>query len=85
MSAPGERPPGRSPVPTLIRFGVSMLLGLAIALSHLAWSCRTPDSEACVWGNSLAILTIPVETGAFGFLIFGVLSLVAWRRRARSG
>ena len=83
MSARGERPPGGSPVPTLIRFGVSMLLGLAIALGHLAWDCRVPDSEACVWGKSLAIIGVPIETGVFGFLIFGALTLVAWVRRAR--
>lgn len=83
MSAPGDRPPGGSPVPTLTRFGVSMLLGLAVALGHLAWNCRAPHSEACVWGTSLAIIGVPIETGVFGFLIFGALTLVAWRRGAR--
>jgi hypothetical protein len=85
VSAPGERSPDGSPAPTLIRFGAAMLLGLAVAVGHLGWNCRVPDSEACVWGKSLAIISIPVETGVFGFLIFGALTLVAWRRRASRG
>lgn len=85
MTAPGERPVSSSPVPTLVRFGVSMLLGLAVALGNLAWSCRAPDSEACVWGKSLAIVSIPVQTAAFGFLIFGALTVIAWRKRVSRG
>ena len=77
--------PGASPGPTLIRFGVSMLLGLGIALGHLAWNCRLPASEACVWGKSLALIGVPVETGVFGFLIFGALTLLAWWRRTSRG
>lgn len=62
-----------------------MLLGLGIALGHLAWNCRIPDSEACVWGKALAIVSIPIETGVFGVLIFGALTLIAWRRRTSGG
>ncbi|HET7232852.1 MAG TPA: hypothetical protein VFJ16_22775 [Longimicrobium sp.] len=86
MTAPGERPPGERALPIVLRFTLAMLLGLAAAFAHLAWSCRRPHSEACVWGKSLAIIGVPIETGVVGFGIFGVWMLVRWaRREGRAG
>lgn len=58
--------------------------GAAYPLLELAYNCRAPQSEACVWGKSLLPLTIAVSAVVLGALlaaaIFGVLE---WRRRAK--
>ena len=60
---------------------VSLVLGLAagVALPFLQVSmeCRTPQSEACVWGKSLLPVTVSISAvfvGAFvAMALFGIL------------
>ena len=40
---------------------VSLVIGIAWPYVELAFKCRSPDSEACVWAKSFWSLSIWVE------------------------
>jgi len=81
-----ERPPGDNPWPTLIRFGLSLVVGTGVALARLGLACRAPDSARCLWAKSFARVMVPIEAVVFGFLVFGALTLILWlARRSRRG
>ena len=60
------------------------LIGAAVPFVQLAFECRAPHSEACVWGKSLLPLGVVIS----GVVVGGILAvalffLLEWRRRAR--
>ena len=55
---------------------VSFAAGAALSLGKLAFHCRVPDSEACVWGKAYRPIGLPIETLVFGAGVFLALVLV---------
>ena len=54
---------------------VSLLAGVAISRLKLLYVCRAPTSEACVWGKAYDSIGFPIETLAFGGIVFVLLLL----------
>jgi hypothetical protein len=56
-------------------------LGLAVPFIELAYDCRRPTSEACVWGKALLPVSIAVGIVLVGGLLAAALfALFEWRR-----
>ena len=69
---------------------VALILGPAIGAAYplvqLAFDCRAPQSEACVWGKSLLPLTIAVSSVILGALFAAaIFAALEWRRRRKEG
>ena len=60
---------------------LSLALGAAISWAKLAYHCRQPTAEACVWGKAYLPIAFPAETILFGAVIFLTWSVL--RRRSR--
>jgi hypothetical protein len=65
---------------------VSLCIGLAMAIAYpyvdLAFACRVPASEACVWGKAYFRLTMGVSIVVIGGLVSAlVYGLLMWHRR----
>lgn len=64
----------------------SILVGTAIGGAYpyvdFALACRTPDSEACVWGKAYFPLTLGLSLVLLGGLSAGLTyAFLAWRRK----
>ena len=61
----------------IVALVLGLAAGVALPVVQVLLACRTPASEACVWGKSMLPLTISISAvlvGAFFALaIFGVL------------
>jgi hypothetical protein len=61
---------------TTLQLLASLTLGALFSLGKLAYACRIPDSEACVWGKAYRAIALPLETIVVGAVIFVVLRIV---------
>jgi hypothetical protein len=71
-------------------FGVlalALAAGAGVSLLKLWFSCRQPESEACVWGKAYLPLSLPFESVAIGVLFLMVLAgvRILMRRGAARG
>ena len=60
----------------------SLAIGVAYPYAELAFKCRQPDSEACVWAKSFWSLSIWVEPPIIGVAAFVALALATTTIRA---
>lgn len=57
------------------------VVGIGYPFLDIAWACRVPDSEACVWGKAHFSLTLTVSVAVLGSIAAGlVYGLLIWRR-----
>ncbi|MBA2290918.1 MAG: hypothetical protein H0W15_00530 [Gemmatimonadales bacterium] len=68
---------------TILTIVGSLTIGAAISSAKLAITCRSPDSEQCVWGRAYRPIGMPLETLVFGIVVFVVLR-IALRRHWRA-
>ncbi len=62
---------------------ISLIIGIAWPYIELAFKCRSPHSEACVWAKSFWSLSIWVEppiVAVVAAVILSAATAVAWRR-----
>ena len=61
----------------LVSLVVGLAAGVALPFLQVYMECRTPQSEACVWGKALLPVTISISAvvvGAFvAMALFGIL------------
>ena len=70
----------------LVALGTWLVVGIGYPYLDLALACRTPDSEACVWGKAYFPLTMGLSLTLLGGLAAGlVYALRVWRRRKSGG
>jgi fructose-specific phosphotransferase system IIC component len=67
---------------------VALILGPAIGAAcpfiQVAFECRAPESEACVWGKALLPVSVTISAVLVGAVVAAALFLgLEWRRRAR--
>jgi hypothetical protein len=61
--------------------GLSLAAGAAFSWGKLAYHCRRPIAEACVWGKAYMPFTFPVETILVGVLVFAAWTVLErWSR-----
>ena len=63
----------------LIALALGFLAGIAYPLIDLALACRTPTSEACVWGKAY----LPLTLGASLVIVGGIVTVLAYILLAR--
>lgn len=57
-------------------------VGVAYPFLQLAYDCRAPQSEACVWGKALLPVSLAVSTVFIGAIAAGaIFAILVWRRR----
>ncbi len=62
------------------------VVGIAYPYLDLAFACRVPDSEACVWGKAYFPLTMTISVVMLGGIATGlVYSALTWRRKQEGG
>ncbi|MFC5496832.1 hypothetical protein ACFPOE_04735 [Caenimonas terrae] len=69
----------------LFSLAVFLMLALGVPLGEIAWKCRQPISEGCVWGKSL--LPVSLAAGAaVGAVAAGLcwLAALGFQRRRRN-
>lgn len=60
------------------------IVGVAYPFIQLAYDCRAPQSEACVWGKALLPVSIAVSTVFIGAIAaFAIFAILEWRRRGK--
>lgn len=65
---------------------IGVLAGAAWPFVDVAWSCRAPQSEACVWGKAYLPLSLGISIPLVGGVVAAVAyALMAWRRRRAGG
>lgn len=70
----------------LIALCAGLLAGIAYPFVDLAFACRLPQSEACVWGKAYLPLTLGLSVVIVGGAVAGLAyAVLAWQRRRRSG
>ena len=69
--------------PLLIALFVGALIGIGYPILDLAWACRSPESEACVWGKAYFPLTVTISVVLLGGAAAGLLYVLLMRRRNR--
>lgn len=68
----------------LIALVVGTVVGAALPLIELAFDCRDPHSEACVWGHSLLPVSVTISTVVIGGLVAAaVFVFLEWRRSGK--
>ena len=66
----------------LLAVAAGATVGFAYPYLELALACRTPASEACIWGRAYFSLTLTVSLVVIGPIAAGVVyALLAWLRR----
>jgi hypothetical protein len=65
---------------TALREVAALADGAGFSLAQLAYHCRMPTSEACVWSRAYYPVTLPIETIVFGAIFFIVVTLMLKRR-----
>jgi hypothetical protein len=73
------------PASFIIALSVGLLIGVAYPFVDLAWSCRLPTSEACVWGKAYFPLTFWASLLLLGAPATGVVyAILKWARQRKS-
>jgi hypothetical protein len=73
----------RSSLLTAVALG--LLAGIAYPFIDLAIACRSPTSEACVWGKAYLPLILGVSLVSVGGIVVALAyALLTWKRRPRS-
>ena len=68
--------------PFLTALCVGLIVGAGYPFVDVGLACRTPTSEACVWGKAYLSLTLSVSVVVLGGVVTGVLyAVLIWRRR----
>jgi hypothetical protein len=68
--------------PFLTALCVGLIVGAGYPFVDVGLACRTPTSEACVWGKAYFPLTLSVSVVVLGGVVTGLLYVVlTWRRR----
>ena len=62
---------------------LGVAVGVAIPFIDVAWSCRVPESEACVWGKAYLSLSLSLSIPVIGIIV-AVLAyaVMAWKGKA---
>ena len=58
---------------------LSLAAGAVFSWGKLAYHCRRPIAEACVWGKAYMPFTLPVETILVGAAVFTAWSFLERR------
>ena len=69
--------------PFLTALCVGLIVGAGYPFVDVGLACRTPTSEACVWGKAYLPLTLSVSVVVLGGAVTGLLYAVLMRRRRR--
>jgi hypothetical protein len=68
--------------PFLTALCVGLIVGAGYPFVDVGLACRTPTSEACVWGKAYLPLTLGVSVVVLGGVVTGLLyAVLIWRRR----
>ena len=67
--------------PLLIALLMGALIGVGYPILDVAWACRLPESEACVWGKAYFPLTMTISVVVLGGAAAGLLYVLLQRRR----
>lgn len=68
--------------PFLTALCVGLIVGAGYPFVDVGLACRTPTSEACVWGKAYFPLTLSVSVVVLGGVVTGLLyAVLIWRRR----
>ena len=68
--------------PFLTALCIGLIVGAGYPFVDVGLACRTPTSEACVWGKAYLPLTLSVSVVVLGGVVTGVLyAVLIWRRR----
>lgn len=81
MAVRMTRAGNRSPLLTALVFG--LIAGLGYPVVDIAVACRTPASEACVWGKAYFPLTLGLSVLLLGGLVMALVYAVLRSRRRR--
>lgn len=69
----------------LTALATGLIVGIGYPFVDLALACRTPDSEACVWGKAYLPLTVGLSGVLLGGIVTGlVYAALMWQRRRES-
>lgn len=55
---------------------LSLATGALFSWGKLAYHCRRPISEACVWGRAYNAVAFPLETLLIGAVVFAAWAVV---------
>jgi hypothetical protein len=62
----------------------ALTLGAIVAVAYpfadLAWSCRFPESEACVWGKAYLPLSLVLSVALIGSIVAALTYAILVRR-----
>ena len=64
---------------TAIQIFIALCVGAILSIARLAYICRDPTSEGCVWGKAYRSIGIPLETIAIGVVAFIIIRAVGRR------
>jgi hypothetical protein len=68
--------------PVLIALLTWAVVGIGYPFVDIALKCRTPGSEACVWGKAYFPLTLTVSVVVLGGIAAAlVYAFLIWRRK----
>lgn len=71
--------------PFLTALCVGLIVGAGYPFVDVGLACRTPTSEACVWGKAYLPLTLSVSVVVLGGVVTGLLyAVLIWRRHRLS-
>lgn len=59
---------------------IGLAAGVAYPFVDLAWSCRAPLSEACVWGKAYLPLSLGISIPVVGGIVAAVAYAILARR-----
>jgi hypothetical protein len=65
----------------LTALAIGLLVGVTYPVVDLGLACRSPASEACVWGKAYLPLTLGVSVVLLGGLVAALLYAVLTRKR----
>lgn len=65
----------------LVALSIGLAAGIGYPFVSVAFACRVPLSEACVWGKAYFPLTLAVSVVIVGGGVTGLLyAVLSWRR-----
>jgi hypothetical protein len=71
-------------VSVIVALIVGPMVGAACPFIQIAFECRAPDSEACVWGKALLPVSVTVSTVVIGAIVaVAIYAGLEWRRRVK--
>jgi hypothetical protein len=69
----------------LTALATGLIVGIGYPFVDLTLACRTPDSEACVWGKAYLPLTLGLSVVLLGGIVTGlVYAALMWQCRRGS-